>query len=76
MAERPVDARGWEWTGTEWVPPDPEPLSIYDILRRLIAGDPWGPVERREAEELITRLEATAALGTISSQERTPGGNP
>lgn len=67
----PTDARGWEFDGYQWLPPEPVPMSIYDILRKLIAGDPWGEEERREAEELITTLEASASLGTISSSERT-----
>lgn len=49
-------------------PPDPEPMTIYDLLRRLVERGAWhSEEERSQAVALIGNLERVNALGTQAS---------
>lgn len=48
------------------VPPPREPMTIFDVLRKLIGGDPWNEEERREAYLLIGELEHHGILGNLA----------
>jgi hypothetical protein len=37
--------------------------TLYDLLRRLLAGGAWTEEERREAVALINQLEQSAVFG-------------
>lgn len=42
------------------------PTTIYDVLRKLISGEPWREEERRAAYALVSELEAVNLLGNVA----------
>lgn len=45
--------------------------TIYDVLRKLIAGEPWNEEDRRAAYALVGELEAVNLLGNVATQVTT-----
>lgn len=48
--------------------------TIYDVLRKLIAGEPWTEEDRRAAYALVGELEAVNLLGNVATQVTTTEG--
>lgn len=46
-------------------------MTIYDVLRKLIAGDAWAEEERRAAVALVEKLERVNLLGNVAGQVTT-----
>lgn len=58
----------FSYGGRVTVSDEREPMTIYDLLRKLMADQPWTEDERREAAALITELERNNVLGTRAGQ--------
>lgn len=72
--ERQADLRR-EMAGDTSISTEGRPLTtIYDVLRKLISGEPWHEEERRAAYALVSELESVNLLGnvaqTITANER------
>lgn len=43
-------------------------MTIYDVLRKLISGEPWTEEDRRAAYALVGELERVNLLGNVAAQ--------
>ncbi len=43
-------------------------MTLYDLLRKLVAGGAWAESEKRDAENLIGELEDRAAFGNTTAE--------
>lgn len=65
---------GWLYKDGLAVPaPRPEEgMTVFDVLRKLVSGDPWNEEERRQAFALIGELERQGVLGNRAAEIHTP----